>query len=49
VTATIRLGLARSAHPVRLDESPDAWPLEQRGGEIRFALPAHALRTIRLR
>jgi hypothetical protein len=34
---------------VRLDETALDAPLEVRGGEIRLRLPAHALRSIRVR
>jgi alpha-mannosidase len=49
VTATLRLGWTpREVRPVRLDETPAAFPLERDGGEIRLALPAHGLRSLRL-
>jgi hypothetical protein len=37
------------AQPVRLDESPCDEPLEHDGRSLRFPVPPHALRTVRVR
>jgi alpha-mannosidase len=50
VEAALRPGLGVSeAIPLRLDETPEKGPpLRASSGEIRFRVPAHALRTVLL-
>ena len=36
------------AEPVRLDESPTGDPVTRAGDTLRFAVPAHALRSVRI-
>jgi hypothetical protein len=38
----------RRARPVRLDELPDDFYVEQQGRDISFHVPPHALRTVRI-
>jgi hypothetical protein len=46
---TLRFGIdVRRAHPVRLDEQPDDFSVEHFGRDVRFHVPPHALRTVRL-
>jgi hypothetical protein len=37
------------AETVRLDETPVDQPLERDGSVLRFPVPAHALRSVRVR
>jgi alpha-mannosidase len=47
--ATLRLGFAIArAEAVRLDESPTGDPVTRAGDTLRFAVPAHALRSVRI-
>ncbi len=49
IPARVRIGLPlRSAHLVRLDETPLDGEVERSGAELRLALPPHALRSILL-
>ncbi len=49
LTARLRVGLAVRGEPVRLDESPADFDLRRREGAFEFGVPAHALRSLRLR
>jgi mannosylglycerate hydrolase len=47
--AALRLGFEfASAASVRLDETPAADPVTRRGDTLRFAVPPHALRSVRV-
>jgi alpha-mannosidase/mannosylglycerate hydrolase len=49
ITAVIRAGLGvAAASLVRLDETPTDDHLEAASGEVRLAVPPHALRSVRL-
>jgi alpha-mannosidase len=46
---TLRFGIdVGRARPVRLDEQPDDFHVEHFGREVRFHVPPHALRGVRL-
>lgn len=49
LTARLRVGLPVRGEPARLDESPAPFDLRRREGAFEFEVPAHALRTVRLR
>jgi len=47
--ATLRLGVPFTrAEPVRLDETPSGERVTQEGDTLRFSVPAHALRSVRI-
>jgi hypothetical protein len=48
--AALRLGFPfASAEPVRLDETPAGGDVAREADTLRFAVPAHALRSVRIR
>jgi len=48
--ARVRLELPfASAEAVRLDEEPAPGALEREGARLRFPVPPHSLRTLRIR
>ncbi|MGH0032858.1 MAG: glycosyl hydrolase-related protein, partial [Myxococcota bacterium] len=48
-TARVDLALPfERAEPVRLDEQPADFAVEHSGHELRFEVPAHALRSLRI-
>ncbi|MEE8476185.1 MAG: glycosyl hydrolase-related protein [Myxococcota bacterium] len=47
--ARVTLGFPfREARPLRLDEEPGEHPIAREGASLRFSVPPHALRTVRI-
>ncbi len=47
--ARVTLGIPfQEARPLRLDEEPSGHPITREGATLRFPVPPHALRTVRI-